>query len=393
MTKPPIKKIIYSLISLILFSYLVYLFNVASLLPPVKTNPNPGEKEIVGVFHLHTRYSDGRGQIGDLVKAARYHQLDFIILTDHGRPNYACLQSQGWREGILVLAGSELSTSRGHLVALAIPDSISPIPRIAEEAARFIQKEGGFTIIAHPYSKTSWTWGMENEIYTGLELIDADTMLKKRWPSLWPYLPFLLFNQRAFALKMLTPFPSPFRQWDFLNQTNPPIYGFFSCDAHLMYKTLLNLFCLRLPLEKKLPSEFHASRNLVFEALRKGNFYNSIDAVQPAIGFKFWAEKGKQIYPMGSIIEIFPNETIRLKIRRPESVAAEIYLLYNGKKILASFDQEINYQPIQPGVYRVEVYLRERSILPKNIPWIVSNPLFIRMAKNDSHTLQPTTSF
>lgn len=380
------KKLVLSLFFITMLLYVIYLFYISMLLPPLKIESGTDQGEIVGVYHVHTRFSDGCGQVKDVVKAAAKLHLDFILLTDHGHPNYDCLASEGWNEGILVLAGSELSTSRGHLVALAIPPSIPPIPRIAEEAACFVRKQGGFTIIAHPYSKTSWSWGRENDLYTGLELVDADTMLKKGWFFTLPFIPLLFFNPRAFVLKMIDPFPSPFKQWDLLNRTNPPIYGFFSCDAHLMYNKLLRLFCLRLPLEKKLPREFQAARELVLKALQSGNFYNAIEAAQPAAGFRFWAELGDQHFPMGSIIDAPEKEKLTLWIRRPASVAADICLIHNGQKILITSHSEFTYQPLQSGIYRVEVYLREKSIIPENMPWIVSNPLFIRMAKHDAHT-------
>lgn len=380
------KKLLLFLLGLLLIAYGAYLFLVMASIPPLKKNSASSPLEIVGAYHLHTRFSDGRGKVEDVVKAARKNQLDFIILTDHGHPNQACLQSQGWRQGVLVLAGSELSTNRGHLVALAFSDSLKVLPRLAEEAARTIQQEGGFTIIAHPYSKTSWSWGKENELYLGLELIDADTMFKNKWLSILPLFPLLLFNQRAFALKMLEPFPSPSRQWDLLNEKNPPLYGFFSCDAHVFYETLLSLFHLRIPLGRELPPEFKAARELIFESLRSGAFYNSIDAAQPATGFRFWAEKGQEIYRMGSWVEIKPGEAVWLRIKAPASTPELITLIHNGKKILTTSEKEVSFQALESGFYRVEVYLQEKSILPQGLPWIVSNPIFLRMANHDSHS-------
>lgn len=380
------KKLPVFLFGLILIAYGTYLFLIVSSVPPLKINSAARPSEIVGAYHLHTRFSDGRGRVEDVVKAARKNHLDFIILTDHGHPNQACLQSQGWRQGVLVLAGSELSTNRGHLVALAFSDSVKVLPRLAEEAARTIKKEGGFSLIAHPYSKTSWSWGKENELYLGLELIDADTMLKRKWLSTLPLFPLLLFNQRVLALRILEPFPSPFRQWDFLNEKNPPLYGFFSCDAHIFYETLLSLFHLRIPLGRELPVEFKAARQLVFESLRSGAFYNSIDAAQPATGFRFWAEKGKEIFPMGSLIEINPGEKVWLRIKTPALNSDVTAIIHNGQKIFTTSEKEISFQPLDSGFYRVEVYLRERSILPEDLPWIVSNPIFLRMANHDSHS-------
>jgi len=385
-TKGQRKKFLGLFFGLVVLIYAIYLFHVVSSIPPLKKQPDIIQKEIVGAYHLHTRFSDGRGRVEDVVKAAQKNQLDFIILSDHGQPNLACLQSQGWRQGVLVLAGTEISTSRGHLVGLAFSDSVRNLPRQAEEAARIIKKEGGFTIIAHPYSKVSWSWGEENELYLGLELIDADTMLKKKWLSNLPLFPLLLFNKRVFALRMLESFPLPFRQWDRLNEINPPHYGFFSCDAHLFYGTLLSLFHLRLPLERELPPEFKAARELIFKSLQSGAFYNAIDAAQPASGFSFWAKKGEEFYPMGSLIELKSGEKVRLYIRAPAFVDGRLVLIHNGQKILTTTEKEISFEPETSGFYRVEVYLQDKSILPENLPWIVSNPIFLRMDQDDAHS-------
>jgi hypothetical protein len=385
-TKGRRKKILGLSLGLVGLIYVLYLFHLVSSFPPLKKEPAVIKKEIVGAYHLHTRFSDGRGRVEDVVKAARKNQLDFIILTDHGQPNLACLQSQGWRQGVLVLAGTEMSTSRGHLVGLAFSETVRNLPRQAEEAARIIQKEGGFTIIAHPYSKVSWSWGKENELYLGLELIDADTMLRKKWLPNLPLFPLLLFNKRIFALRMLEPFPLPFHQWDRLNEIAPPHYGFFSCDAHLFYETLLSLFHLHLPLERELPPEFKAAREIIFNSLQSGAFYNAIDSAQPASGFNFWAKKGEEFYPMGRLIKLKPGEKVRLYIRAPTFVAGRLVLIHNGQKILTTMEKEISFEPEASGFYRVEVYLQDKSILPENLPWIVSNPIFLRMDQDDAHS-------
>lgn len=72
---------------------------------------------------------------------------------------------------------------------------------------------------------------------------------------------------------------------------------------------------------------------------------------------------------------------VKLHIKAPFPFAKEIHLVHNGKKVFQSSEENSSYETAQPGTYRVEVYLRERSPLPKNVPWIVSNPIFLREAK------------
>lgn len=370
----------------LLVAYAIVLTIIAGSGPPVskpsRLNPMTAAPEIVGVYHLHSRFSDGRGEVNTVVAAARQNHLDFIILTDHGNPNYACLRSQGFRQGVLVLAGSELSTNRGHLVGIGFTEPKFAFPHKAEEAGRLIQNLGGMAVIAHPFSKISWTWGNDAEPFHGLELVDADTMLKKSWPLELALLPLLILKPRIFFLWMVKPFPPPYQQWDRLNRQQPLLYGFFSCDAHLLYKHLLSLFHLRIPYSGGLPSEFEGARKIVLDALCQGNFYNSLDAAQPASGFRFWAEKEGLTFSMGSRVPAEVNQPVFLCLRIPERWPTSTYLIRDGEPLLVSPEKEIRYRVREAGVYRVEVYLRDQRLPRQGVPWIVSNPIFLEAGKS-----------
>jgi hypothetical protein len=53
-----------------------------------------GPFEIEGVYHIHTTFSDGRKTPEEIAAIAARQALDFIVLTDHGRPNLESLASQ-----------------------------------------------------------------------------------------------------------------------------------------------------------------------------------------------------------------------------------------------------------------------------------------------------------
>lgn len=333
--------------------------------------------EAEGVYHIHTLFSDGRRSVEEILKLAAQASLDFIILTDHGSPNYECLASQGRKEGVLVLAGSELSVSRGHLVGLGFKSLTHPFSQNAEQAVYEIGLSGGFSIIAHPYSKVSWSWG-EFVDYSGIEIMNADTMLKKDiLPSL-PYLPALLVKPRFALIKMLDNPKKNLKKWDELNHQHPT-YGYFSVDAHLLYRPLLSLFRLHLFLRRPLAADFESARNQVYEALREGRFYNAIDAAAIAKGFKFWGKQEEKMIPMGRTAEL--QVPLTLHIKAPFPFSKEIHLIRDGKIILRSEKESLLHPAQKPGIYRVEIYLRERSPLGENIPWIVSNPIFLRENK------------
>lgn len=330
--------------------------------------------EVEGVYHIHTKFSDGYSTPDKIAALAAAAGLDFIILTDHGSPNRECLESQGWKHGVLVLAGSELSVSRGHLVALDFKVPAGKFPQNADLAVTKINMQEGFSIIAHPYSKVQWSWGT-NASSSGLEIINADTMFKQDIHRWVPYLPALFLRPQMALLKMIQNPEKNLRKWDELNQRHM-FYGYFSTDAHFLYRPLMSFLRLHVLLEKTLSTDFETAKRQVMAGLRNGNFFNAVDSAAGARGFRFWAETDRDIQPMGSVLSFRPS--VRLHVEAPFSFAAEIALYRDGVRIFTSRQNRVRYEALEPGSYRVEVRLKEKTPLDKNTPWIVSNPIFLR---------------
>jgi hypothetical protein len=368
------KKILYLMIGL----FLIYALWLSIQLIRFRTHAQPDSEksplEIQGAYHIHTIHSDGKKPTEKIAELASYSSLDFIILADHGNPNLESLATTGWKKNVLVLAGSELSVSRGHLVALGYSPAQAPFSQNADMACYQIKARDGLSIIAHPYSKVSWSWGKAIG-YNGLEIINANTMLKYDLPRFMLLLPSILVKPEYAMLKMLQRPDKNLKKWDELNQTHPT-FGFYSVDAHLLYKSLLPLLQLHVLLDKPLSNEFDLASKQVLSALHKGRFYNAVDSAAQASGFRFWAQKGQKRILMGE--KTFLDSSITLRIQAEFPFAKEVHLIHNGKKIMTSTDKNMDYRPTQPGFYRVEVYLRENTPMHKDIPWILSNPIFFR---------------
>ena len=368
------KYIIFSFL-IIFLAYSIWLsFHLARFHNYKNTSQESQPTEIIGVYHIHTVFSDGRKSPLEIAKLAARESLDFIILTDHGSPNKESLVCQGWKENVLVLAGSELSVSRGHLVALGFDESDVSFSQNTEVAVYQIKTSNGFCIIAHPYSKTRWSWGKFIG-YSGLEIINADTMVKKSLPGIIPFLPALAIKPRYVLLKMLKKPEKNLKKWDGMNAVHPS-YGYFSSDIHLLYKPMLSVLKLHVLLQAPLSKDFRAAKKQVFEALRKGSFYNAIDAAAKARGFRLWGESADERIPMGG--NIVTDSSISLHVKAPFPFLTEAHLLHDGNVVFRSSKDEFIYETEKPGHYRVEVYLKERSPLDKNVPWILSNPIFLR---------------
>lgn len=368
--KKRILKLSFSILGLYLL-WSGFLFLRYPSLKPSQAAPNP--REIIGIYHVHSTFSDGTKAPEEIAQVASHQDLDFVILTDHGRPNFDSLASEGWQQGILLLAGSELSVNRGHLVGMGFNTPAQPFSQKAELAAAQIAQAQGFTVIAHPYSKVHWTWG-EYAGYSGIEIISTDAILRKNFIRLLPILPLIPLKPRIPVLKLLQHPSKNLRKWNELCREFP-LYGYYSCDAHLWYSPLFSSLRLHVLLDDALPKDFKEARKAVYAALKQGRFYNAVDAAAPPQGFRFWGQGQDGSIDMGSTTFQSP---LLLQIQAPPALACEVRLLQDGQVIHRTSEERISFEVTQTGTYRVEVYLREVTPMTRDCPWILSNPIFLR---------------
>jgi len=322
--------------------------------------------ELRGAYHMHTRHSDGAKSVEEVAAAAERAGLDFIIVTDHGAPNLPSLDAQGKIGRVMVIAGTEISSSRGHLVALGFARPPKPFSQNADLAVREVKSLGGFSVVAHPYSKTRWSWGDQTE-FDGIEIMNVDGDLRRGWVLTALCAPILLVKPEAALLKILDAPVETTRKWDqLLESTGRSINGFYGVDAHrLFYETGLSVLNLHVQLGSLAPVDFPEASAAILESLRQGWFYSAIDGAADPSGFRFWMLRG------------LPGPTI-LRARTPYSFAHETRLLRNGAVIASITGTNLEVEAREPGVYRIEVYLRERTPLRRDVPWILSNPIIVR---------------
>jgi predicted metal-dependent phosphoesterase TrpH len=104
-------------------------------------------------MHLHTLYSDGTASVQavlDHVEQAT--DLDVIAITDHERIDGALRAREIHAAGgyaFEVVVGEEITTRRGHVLALFITERIPALRPLAETLER-IHDQGGIAIAAHP---------------------------------------------------------------------------------------------------------------------------------------------------------------------------------------------------------------------------------------------------
>jgi predicted metal-dependent phosphoesterase TrpH len=104
-------------------------------------------------MHLHTLYSDGTAGVQALLDHVEHRtDLDVVAITDHERIDGALRAREIHAAGdysFELVVGEEITTRRGHLLALFVEERIPALRPIGETLER-IRDQGGLAIAAHP---------------------------------------------------------------------------------------------------------------------------------------------------------------------------------------------------------------------------------------------------
>jgi predicted metal-dependent phosphoesterase TrpH len=119
--------------------------------------PPPGRGErrwLRGELHLHSTHSDGRWSVEEMAEAARGRDIDFMFLTDHNTVSGVEALREAAGDAIAVLPGQELTTFRGHALALGperwLDWRTGREGRGMNDVAREVRAAGGILVVAHP---------------------------------------------------------------------------------------------------------------------------------------------------------------------------------------------------------------------------------------------------
>lgn len=119
---------------------------------------------LCGDLHLHTEHSDGSFTLEETLQLARRAGLDFIALTDHNTSSQN--EVSGWRDGLLLIPGMELTTGRGHCNLYGVPDPLRDFRAVTAEQIQERLSEaraaGAYISLNHPHDPDcGWHWGFD----------------------------------------------------------------------------------------------------------------------------------------------------------------------------------------------------------------------------------------
>lgn len=353
-----------------------------------------------GAYHVHTRRSDGSGTLDSVGRAAGRAGLDFVVLADHGDAT-TTPEPPSLRSGVLVVDGVEISTTGGHYVALGLP--AAPYPLAGEPAAvvEDVARLGGFGIAAHPDSpKRQLAWEAWNQPLDGFEWLNADTEWRNE--SGWRLLQTLAHYPIRPVETLAALFERPattLARWDRLSSEGRRLVALGAADAHARlgvrretdpygeglalelpsYETAFRVFSLSVELDRPFSGIPADDARQLLDAVRRGRIFTTIDGLARGGRLEFWAQGDGRLHRMG---ELVPGDTeLRFTVRAATPAGAEIRLLANGQPVAVSTGVELVHDAPaaaeRPGLtaYRVEVVGVSQT--DRDLPWIVTNPIFV----------------
>lgn len=347
-------------------------------------------KEYRGAIHIHSRHSDGSGEIEKIAAEAGKSKLDFIIISDHILYNdssaFLLKKQEGWYDDLLVLIEQEISPRRNHYLVLGLNEAIVPGKNDYWKHIDEVHKKGGLGFAAHPFRDGVSTGHIRYRTWINLDDRRIDGF------ELWSYMIDWASQLNRFHFREILrciknpaavikgPSFKALSTWDWLTRTRRmPAIGSIDAHAKKYFFGLINIFPYRFlfntirtyiqaaPFEGK----FENDKLSIYEALKEGRCFISYDYLQPASGFDFKCVLAESTWCMGEEFSFRPG--MRLEITLPGK--AGLRLIKDGSVAHASSSDKLTYPLENPGVYRVEVFLGEK-------PWIYSNPIYIRKNAN-----------
>lgn len=122
------------------------------------------------------------------------------------------------------------------------------------------------------------------------------------------------------------------------------------------------------------------TRESVWDALRSGRAYVAFDWMADPTGFVYQAEQSEdqespaKLWPMGSQLSLIEG----LRLLAEAALPVDWKLVRDGQVVSESEGKSFEFSVSEPGVYRVEAWLR---FLGEPRPWILSNPIYIAKSK------------
>jgi hypothetical protein len=356
-------------------------------------SPHRSDTYLWAVYHVHSSMSDGLESPREIARQARDSGIGLVLLTDHGSPNRASSSFRETIDGVTIVGGSEANLPDGRLTffgARSVPGfRLSSFP---PEAIGDAHEWGAFPVIAYPDDpRYRWRYWNKDLRPGGIEILNLFTSLRTgSWADRFRLAIFYPFSHYYFLKRIVVPAES-IAHWDAFLQRDR-IWGFIASDAHGGFH-ITPWLPIKLPSYADTFSFAAMGVGRQYEpdpeaAIRSGDFFTCIRGAGEPERFEFSARQGVQPFPTGS--DAPPSSGLHVEVQ-VANLATRLVLKKDGAALREVVGDHLDLENAGAGVYRVEVFLEAHPLLPANVPWILSNPIFIGTAHGPSPAHTVTT--
>jgi hypothetical protein len=392
------------------FLHLAYGLSVSFWRPSVwpelvAVRPSKNFYDYAGALNVRTLNSSGTGTYDEVIRSAQESKLSFIIFTDFN--DFSPDRSyEAYHDNLLVFVGGEYSylNSRVMNFDTKSTDHLQGPGRSQVAIADLLSQHNpsraeGVFVLSHPLKPG---YQMAEPYLTGLNGIEVinlksvwqDAWLDSKLSFVWSIFMYPFNSNLAFLRILADAGEREITILDKLNKKNPT-HGYFGSAAEARFKiagalyvpfpsysTLFSIVSNHVLLRSELTGNAQQDRKKISDALRRGQFYMSLDMLQDPKGFEAFLIDSKQnIGPIGSVTPAQPGQELVVSLPAKPQLPFQIIIYKDGEKVLTSTSMETRYTLHGPGVYRAIVRLKIPLPIPdgrKWINWIVTNPFYIR---------------
>ena len=396
------KKILLALLAVVLLAQIPFIYNrykfgqlhdkINQLQTQRIENPNQNFKDYKGIIHVHTAIGGhSTGSFDELIDGANKNNLDFVVMTEHTTDLYdtSALTLKGKIENTLFVAGQEVETSTDRFLLLDGSADAGKMNRVAaNDFLNAIHNQNKLAFITYPEKHKDWSANFD-----GVEVFSLHTNAKKMpaffvlFDALWSY---YSYPELVLAKYFYRP-DDNLRKFDEVARTRKSTliagtdahsnigFHLFGDDAGNKiinlkidrYETIFRAMRNHVLIEKDNP----LTQENLLQSLKNGRAFIGLDVLSDTSGFAFTAGSGAESKTMGD--EIALTDSLNLKTSAPQ--IARFVIFKNGEKVHEENNVTQILMPIkEKGTYRTEVYLDSLGAPFEKMPWIISNPIYVR---------------
>ncbi len=356
-------------------------------------SPQRSGRYLWGVYHVHSTMSDGLQSPEEIARQARASGCSLVLLTDHGSPNRASSTFRKIIDGVTIVGGSEASLPDGHFTFFGARKApgfhLSSFPPEAMDDAR---EWGAFPVLAYPQDPLyGWRYWSADLRPGGIEVLNLFTSLRGgSWADRLRLAMSYPFSHYYFLKTIVVP-PESLARWDGFLQRGK-IWGFLASDAHGGFH-ITRWLSIKVPSYEDTFSLAGMGIGRQYEsnpeaAIRSGDFFNCIRGAGEPERFEFTARHGSERFPSGS--DAPANSSLQVEVQAANQTV-RLVLKKDGAAVREIEGDRLDLENASAGVYRVEVFLVGHPFLRANVPWILSNPIFVG-AVGEPTPAQPSTA-